>query len=306
MVACRPMRSNLDLMAPRLLVVSWLAAAVAYPLTLMTVVLGQGLGALGGGCGWIGLSLPVDRQVWALVNQPVLNFASLPMATGYWLGSLVLPLAVGTLLLPLMPRPRSLAAELAAVHIAWAAAALGVAWLPVLDLRDGHFTRWLDLHGMPSGAVWITPVVGALVVLLPTIRLLELARRYRQHSGRRYRVVVVCVHLILPLLLWIALAFKIHGSLIVSGIVAAALVAASSLVFAWFRYPAPFVHPLREPSPGDVVVVAAVAAVLAVLLWLGGRPLEGGRSAGIQWGNASAFNNVRPWIDPTVLSPTHP
>lgn len=300
------MRSNFDLMAPRLLVVSWLAAAVAYPLTLMTAVLGQGLGALAGGCGWIGLSLPVDRQVWALVNQPVLNFASLPMATGYWLGSLALPLAVGTLLLPLMPRPRSLAVELAAVHIAWTAAALGVAWLPVLDMRDGHFTRWLALHGMPSGAVWLTPVVGAGIVLLPTIRLLQLARRYRPHSGRSYRLVVVCVHLILPFLLWVALAFTVHGSLIVSGIVAAALVATTGFVFAWFRYPAPFVQPLRELSPRDVVVVAAVAAVLAVILWLGGRPLEGGRSAGLQWGNASAFNNVRPWIDATVLSLAHP
>ena len=300
------MRSNLDLMAPRLLVVSWLAAAVAYPLTLMTAVLGQGLGALAGSCGWIGLSLPVDRQVWALVNQPVLNFAALPIASGYWLGSLALPLAVGTLLLPFMPRPRSLVAELAAVHIAWAAAVLGVAWLPVLDMRDGHFARWLTLHGMPSSVVWIMPVVGAGIALLPTIRLLELARRYRQHTGRSYRLAVVWVHLIVPLLLWAALASTIHGSLIVSGIVAAALVTTTSLVFAWFRYPAPFVHPLREPSPGDVVFVAAVAAVLAAFLWLGGRPLEGGRSAGLQWGNASALNNVRQWVDPIVLFPVHP
>ena len=300
------MLSNLDLTAPRLLILSWLAAAAAYPLALMTAVLGQGLGALAGGCAWIGLSVPVDRQVWALVNQPVLNFASLPVAAGYWLGSLVLPLAMGILLLPFIPRPRSLAVELAAVHIAWAVSVVGVAWLPVLDTQDGHLARWLSLHGIPSGVVWIAPVVGAGIALLPTLRLLELARRYRQNTGRSYRLVVVGAHLFVPLLLWAALALVVHGSLIVSGIVTVALVIAASLVLAWFRYPAPFVHPLREPSPGDTLALVAVAATLAAVLWLGGRPLEGGRSAGLLWGSPSAFNNVRPWIEPVVIPPAPP
>ena len=61
------------------------------------------LGALLGGCGWIGISTPLHRQVWALVNQPALNFASLPRGLGYWLGSLALPLliVVGRLLGPI-------------------------------------------------------------------------------------------------------------------------------------------------------------------------------------------------------------
>ena len=47
-----------------------LAAVAAFPGALLVAVAGQGIGALLGGCGWIGVSTPVDRQVWALVNQP--------------------------------------------------------------------------------------------------------------------------------------------------------------------------------------------------------------------------------------------
>ncbi len=66
--------------SPLVVAVSWLAASVALPFALIGASLGQGLGALIGGCHWIGVTLPLDRQVWALVNQPVLNFAALPTA----------------------------------------------------------------------------------------------------------------------------------------------------------------------------------------------------------------------------------
>ena len=80
--------------SPSAIAISWLAASAAIPLTLITAVFGQGIGALAGGCHWIGASVPIGRQVWALDNQPVLNFSSLPGAGGYWLGSTAVPLVI--------------------------------------------------------------------------------------------------------------------------------------------------------------------------------------------------------------------
>ncbi len=291
------MHSNPHLLAPRVLALSWLAAAMAFPLTLLTAVIGQGVGAVAGSCGWIGLSVPVERQVWALVNQPVLNFASLPSATGYWLGSLVLPLTVGALLVPFWPRARSLTAELVVVQTAWAASAVGVAWLPLLDPQDGHLARWLVLHELPAAALWIAPVVGAGLAVPPSLRLLELARRYRHHAGRAYRLSVVGTHLVVPLVAWAALAITLRGSFIVFATIGVALVAVASLALAWFRYPTPFAHVLREPSSGDVLALAGAAVILAACLWFGGRPLADGKTAGLLWGSPTAFNNVRPWIE---------
>ena len=300
------MRSDLDLMAPPVLGISWLAAAAALPLALIMAMVGQGLGALVGGCGWIGLSLPIDRQVWALVNQPVLNFASEPVAAGYWLGSLVLPLAIAATLVPLLPRARSLTAELAVVQMAWGAAVVAVAWLPLLDADDGHLVRWLALHGMPVRVTWLVPLLGAGAALLPTLRLLALARRQRQHTGRGFRLLVVAAHLGLPLAIWVGMASAIRGSLPSAAAIAVAIALSASLMLAWFRYPAPFVHPLREPSAGGVLGLALAVIVMAASLWVGGRRLPDEKSAGVLWGQPQAFNNIRQWIEPIPVALRRP
>jgi len=300
------MHSDLDLMTPRVLGISWLVAATALPLALVTAMVGQGLGALAGGCGWIGLSLPIDRQVWALVNQPVLNFASRPVAAGYWLGSLILPLAVAATLVPFLPRARSLIAELAVVQVAWGAAMVAVAWLPFLDADDGHLVRWLALHGMPARVTWLLPLLGAGAALLPTLRLLELARRQRQHTGRSYRLAVVAAHLALPLAVWVGTASAIRGSLPLAAVIAVAVALSASLVLTWFRYPAPFVHPLREPSVGGVLGLALAVVVMAGILWVGGRRLPDEKSAGVLWGQPLAFNNIRQWIEPIPVATRRP
>jgi len=282
--------------------ISWLAASAALPFALVGAACGQGVGALTGGCHWIGVTLPLDRQVWALVNQPVLNFASLPGAGGYWLGSILVPLAVAAAIIGFLPRARSLVTELVVVQIAWAMSTVAVAWLPLLDADDGHLIRFLTLHGWPGGWVWLAPVLAAGAALLPTLRLLSLARRRRPNIGRASRVLVVAVHLFVPAVAWIGLASLIRGAVPVLPSIAMAAPLASAVAFAWFRYPAPFVHPLESPRPAEIVVLTVAATILSAGVWLAGRPLTDGRSAGFLWGRAQSFNNIRQWIEPRSLT----
>jgi hypothetical protein len=296
------MHSAQSLVTPSVLSISFLAAAAAYPLALILAVLGQGLGALIGGCDWIGISLPMDHQVWALVNQPVLNFSSTPIAAGYWLGSLILPLVIAVAIVPFVPRALSLTAELIMVQVAFAAAAVAVAWLPLLDPEDGHLVRWLSLHGMPSILVWLAPTAAAGAALIPTLRALELARRQHEHTGRGFRLLVVVVHFGTPLAAWVGIVSFLRGELPIGPTVGAALVLVGALVLAWFRYPSAYVRPLREPALIEAPVLAIMAIILAAIVWFGGRPLPGQKAAALLWGQPQAYNNLRPWIEP-VNSP---
>ena len=272
-------------------------------MALVIAAVGQGLGAMAGGCQWIGVSLPLGRQVWALVNQPVINFSSQSSAIGYWLGSLILPLIIASGIIPLLPRARTLLAELSVVHIAWSTALVGGAWLPLINSDDGHLARWLSLQGWPKEAVWAAPVLTSIIALVPTIRLLEMARR-RQTSARSIsRFGVVVIHLGLPLVAWVVLTAFVRGSLPVAATIGAAAALATSLTVAWMRYPAPYVHPLEPTTPSRFAGVLITAALIAIFVWSAGRPLPESRSAGIIWGTSQAFNNIRPWIDPWSANP---
>jgi len=292
--------------APSVIAISWLAAAVAVPLTLVGTACGQGLGAVFGGCHWIGVTIPLDRQVWALVNQPVLNFSSLGSASGYWLGSVLLPLVTAIAIIGFLPRTRSLVTEFVCLQIAWAMSTISIAWLPLIDADDGHLIRYLSLHGWPSGWVWAAPILAAVIVLLPTLRLLELARRRHPNIKRFSRVLVVTVHLAIPTIVWVGLASLVRGSIPVFPMVAIALPLISAVVFAWLRYPSPYVHPLDLPRASGIVGLLAAAAFLSAGVWLAGRPLPGGDSAGILWGQPHSFNNIRPWVEPHSLTSENP
>jgi hypothetical protein len=289
--------------SPALICVSWAAAAVAFPLALVVAAVGQGLGALAGGCQWIGLSLPLGRQVWALVNQPVINFSSSPSASGYWLGSLILPLIIASGIIPLLPRANSMLAELSVVQTAWGSASVAGAWLPLLEYEDGHLARWLAFQDWPQAAVWVAPILASVIALVPALRLLEMARR-RQTSARSIaRFGVVAIHLGIPLVAWVGVAALVRGSLPVAATLGAALPLAVSLTVAWLRYPAPYVRPLEPATPFGVIGILAAATLLFAFVWFAGRPLPEGRSAGILWGPPQAFNNIRPWIDPASPLP---
>ena len=290
--------------SPSAIAISWLAASAAFPLALIGAALGQGIGALAGGCGWIGVALPLDRQVWALVNQPVLNFSSLPSASGYWLGSTLLPLAVALTVIGFLPRGRSLVIELTVVQIAWAMSVVAVAWLPLLDLEDGHIVRFFALHGRPTALVWLAPAIAACSVLLPALRLLELTRRRRSEVSRSYRLLVVALHFGVPTITWVAVVSLVRGSLPLTATIAMAVPVAAALVFTWFRFPRPYAHRLELPKASEICGLAIAAAVLGVTVWFVGRPLPDDRSAGFLWGQAQSFNNIRPWIDCQTVTDT--
>ena len=278
--------------------ISWLGAAVALPFALIGAALSQGFGAIVGGCHWIGITLPLDRQVWALVNQPVLNFSSLPSATGYWLGSIFIPLAVAITILGFLPQARSWVTQLSCIQIAWALSLVAVAMLPVLDSEDGHLARFLALHGWPVTLMWISPLLGAGAALMPTHRLIQLARRRHHNIRRRHRLLVVAIHLGVPALAWLGLVSLVHGSVLIPAVLAAAAPLFAALTFAWFRYPDPYVRPLERATVGEVVGLGLIAAILATVVWIAGRPLGDGQSAGVLWGTAQSSNNVRPWVEP--------
>jgi len=288
--------------SPAVIAISWLGASAALPFALIGAAFGQGLGALIGGCHWIGVALPLDRQIWALVNQPVLNFASLPRAGGYWLGSILLPLVVAITIIGFLPQARSWVTQLSCIQIAWAMSLVAVAVLPVLDSEDGHLARFLMLHGWPTILVWLSPVFAAGVALLPTLRLLQLARRRRPDIRRSHRLLVVAIHLGVPAAGWLALVCLVRGAIVLPAILGAAAPVVFVFAFAWFRYPGPYVRPLELPKAGEIIGLALAAVMLAAMVWVAGRPLANGQSAGVLWGTAQSSNNIRPWIEPWSIT----
>jgi hypothetical protein len=294
------MRTEPEVLAPWVLGVSWLVAAGALPGALAAAAASQGVAAVLGGCHWIGLSLPVDRQVWALVNQPEINFASTPAAAGYWLGSLLLPVLAAAAALPLLPRRQSLLSELLVIHWVWSAAVVAGAWLPLIDPDDGHLARWLALNDWPSIAVWAAPGLAAAVALLPAVRLLQLARRRRPQLSRRLRISLVLLHLVAPSGCWLAVAIVTSGVVPFRSLAGVAIVVAATLTMAWWRFPAPHAQKLRRPTTPGIAGTATLAVALILAAWFAGRPIGGSR-AGVLWSAPQATNNIRPWIETRPL-----
>ncbi len=295
------MRTESHTTALSTVAVSWLAAVSAPAPALMLAVLGQGLGAVAGGCGWIGASLPPNRQVWALVNQPTLDFSSSPGAGGYWLGSLVVPFLVALLLLTMRPKTPTLVGQMALMQTVWWTALVTGVWLPLVDPVDGHLPRWLLLHRLPASLVWLAPASAAVVALFATLRLLEIARRRHPDMSRTVRMATLAVHLILPVVVWLCVIRALGGSWPLRPILGLAVPVVAAAAFTWFLYPRPYPRPLKAPTRGRVVALAAVGLVAASTVWWAGRPLPEDRQSGVLWGVPRSFNNIRPWIDPTSI-----
>jgi hypothetical protein len=285
-------------MTPTGLFATTLAAALGLPLSLFAAAAGQGIGALLAGGGWIGLSVGWDRQAWALVNQPVLNFASLPSATGYWLGSSIAPLLVAALAIPLSLRLRSLTAQLIVVQWAWMAAVIGVSWQPALTFERCQTVRWLEFRGLPPELGWAGVALAAVAAVPIVLRLIAIARITRFHLSRARRVTLVGLHLLPAPLAWAAATTTIRGSIEVKACIAAGVPILVVLAVAWIGYPAPLTHPV-EPVRARALALLSLTLVLAwAAFWISGRPLAEGRVAAVQWGGETSTNNIYPWMEP--------
>ncbi len=290
-----------DALAPKAVLASWLAAAAACPAALAIAAVGQGVGGWLGGCGWIGVALPPHLQTWALVNQPNLAFAARPNAIGYWLGSLLLPALVAALAVPAVPRPRTVAAELLVLQVAWFAVVVDLAWQPLLDLHDGHLARWLSLRRLPETLVWLPAAAAAAAALVPAWHLLALVGVARRHARRLVRLAAVGVHLLLPAAAFVGLASLLGGRL---PVLAATAVGGSALValgLAWVGPPRPVAHALEPIHAASLARLASAALLLVALIGLAGRPLPGRRSTGLLWRATAPTNNLRPWVEPLLL-----
>jgi hypothetical protein len=293
-----PVHRRPDPMTPTGLLASWLAAAVAVPLALFVAAAGQGLGALFAGCRWIGLSVPWVRQPWALVNQPVVNFAALPEATGYWLGSLVAPLAVAVLAIPLSLRLRSLTSQLLVVQCAWMANVVAVAWQPALDPDLSHVSRWLGFRGLPPELRWISIALAIAAAVPIVLRLIAIARITRYQLSRARRLGLVMLHLLPAPVAWAAATTTLHGVFELAACVAAGLPIAAVLAVAWIGYPAPLTHPVAAVGGRGLIALCGMLALAWGAFWIAGRPLPDHRAAAVQWGKDTSTNNIRTWMEP--------
>ncbi len=297
------MRTESHTTALSTVAVSWLAAVPALGSALVLAVLGQGLGAVAGGCSWIGASLPLHRQVWALVNQPALNFSSSPGAGGYWLGSLAAPLLVGFLLLTSRPKAPTLVGQLVLIQTVWWTALVTGVWLPLLDPADGHLARWLLLHRLPAILMWSAPVAATVLAVFAASRMLEVARRRSPDMSRAVRMAALGVNLVLPVVGWLCVVRALAGSWPLRPILGIAVVVAAVASFAWFRYPRPYPRPLQAPSRRAVAALIAIGMVTTAVIWWAGHPLPEDHVSGVLWGVPRSFNNIRPWIDPNSIAP---
>ena len=296
------MRTDPHPTTAKAIAISWLTAAAALGTAFVLAVLGQGLGSMAGGCRWIGATLPMDRQVWALVNQPVLNFSSLPKAGGYWLGSMILPMVAAVFLLLWRTRKPTLIGQLAIVQIAWWVAMVTGIWLPLLDRSDGHVARWLTLHEFPAYFVWAAPFAAAGVALWAGYRCLEIARGLHRDPGRGRRLAIVFLELILPVAVWQLASALLYGGPPIRPVLGLGAAAAAVTALAFFGYPPPYPRPLRAPTFTGVATLVAAALVTISITWVAGRPLGDGRVSGVLWAAPESFNNIRPWVKPVALS----
>ncbi len=304
--------------SPVAILAGWLAALCGGIITLGLIAGGQGLGAILGGCRWIGVTLPLHQQTWALVNQPTLAFSTQGPAAGYWLGGIGACLLVAALMVPFVPRPGGLTSELVALQVSWMASVLGLGWMALLDPWDGHLSRFLRLHDVSPAAAWLVPVLGAWVALIPTLRLLALARGAQPQLNRSGRILTVVMHLVLPSFAWIAAGVIIvtrtgstfHGSpleglgsfqVLWPPIVAAALPSIAALMMAWSAFPRPWVHHLEPVCLKTTAFLLASATVLVGLQLILGAPSGGGTCRGVLWSHADSRNNLRPWVTPMSI-----
>ncbi len=277
------------------MLLSWALAVVLWPVAWWGVTVAQGIGVLLAGGGWIGVAVPLGAQPWALVNQPGIAYASSRAALwGYWLAPLLAPALLAVLLPWLAPAPsRGWSGELALFHLAFASAALGLAWAPPLGVADGPAAGLLRFWKVGSThTLTVAALVAAVAVQGAVIRLA--ARWWAAPGGprRNRRVLTAFVHGVMPALGWAAVAALAGWP--PSGrslqLLAGPLLGALAAALLWV--PGSPLRRLERPEGRSLLLAAAAAAVVAVLALWAGAP-AGGHTRALLWGEPAATNNIR-------------
>lgn len=278
----------------RVLLLSWLLAAVLWPLMWLLLPLAQGVGVAAVGGEWIGVSAPWGAQPWAMVNQPGIGFAATRHALlGYWLPPLVLPLLLALLLPPLMPSGEGWVSELSVYHFATAAAVLGLGLAPPLGVSDGPAAGLEVFWRFPSLAVVLLGAgAGVLGATMASLRLASPLWLAPGGPTRRRRLLVPLLHTGAPLGLWLGVVCvagwqpRTAAAVVGGGVVGLAVVAS-----AWFVTHAPLVR-RRAPGWGAIVLTGLLAVVVGGALAWAGAPLQGAPK-GFLWGQERMTSNVR-------------
>jgi hypothetical protein len=289
----------------RVVLLSWALAVVLWPVAWWGVAIAQGLGVLFAGGGWIGIAVPLGSQPWALVNEPDIAYASSRAALwGYWLAPLLAPAVLAVLVPWLAPSPtRGWGGELALFHLAFASAALGLAWAPPLGVADGPAAGLLRFWKVdPTHTVTIAALVAAVAVQGAVIRLT--ARWWAAPGGPRRgrRMLTIVVHGVIPALGWAAIAVLTGWP--PSGrslqLLAVPLVGALAAAFLWV--PGSPLRRLGRPEWRSLLAAFGAAAVAAAAAVWAGAP-AGSQVRALLWGEPMATNNIRTEMVRVRLTP---
>ncbi|HPW55251.1 MAG: hypothetical protein KA072_01425 [Thermoanaerobaculaceae bacterium] len=279
----------------RVVLLSLGVALIVWPLVWFLLAAAQGVGTTLAGGDFIGVSLPLGRYPWALVNQPEINFASTRAGLwGYWLPSAMLAVVVAVCLPVFAPGSRRWGGELALLHVALASAVLGLGWAPALGCLDGPALGLERFFHVPS-LVYVggCALVGACGTSLTMIRLAGGLWHHSSPVTRRRRVSVVLLHGLLPLGFWLALTILLGwrpGPLPLAG-VGTVLFGALGTLFQ--RVPRAELQRRDPPSTVRILLLWPFACAVLVLAAWTGAP-QSGAQRGYLWGKPLASNNIRP------------
>jgi len=297
---------RLNPLSPRVLVLSWAVALIAWPLAWLLLAVAQGLGTVVAGGGWIGVSVPLGLHPWGLVNEPSIAFAGTRAALFlYWLVPPLAVLAVAVLLPTVVPVPPSWLSEVGVVQLAVACAVLGLGWAPPLGVVDGPAAGLARFWGVSAGIfLGVTTALGALVVQLAVARLAS--HLWVEPGGplRMRRLRVTLAHTFVPALWWGVAVVAQGWAVPPLAVMTTAAVLLGALLGAWWWVPASPLHPRPHLLWRTVVALALLGvAVFAVATWAG-APRRGNGTAFV-WGYPGETNNVRPGMAVVRLMPLH-
>jgi hypothetical protein len=295
---------RLNPLSPRVLLLSWGVALVAWPLAWLLLAVAQGVGTVIAGGGWIGFAAPWGIHPWGLVNEPSIAFADTRMALLlYWLAPPLTALAVAALLPPLLPVPPSWVSEVAVFQLATASAVLGLGWAPPLGVADGPAAGLARFWGVsPVLFVAVATALGVGVVQLAVARLT--GHLWTEPGGprRRRRLLVALAHTLVPAAAWGVAVIAQGWAISPVAALTATAVLAGSLFGAWWWMPSSPLHPRPQLRWRTTVVIGALGVVIFVGAAWAGAPRRGHGTAFV-WGLPGETNNIRPGMAVVRLMP---